>query len=244
MKKLGKCLQTFKVIFVKTIGIVGGLSPESTVLYYLTIVREFRSRFNSENYPNIIIYSVSFGEFTRHVASGNREEAVKILLEALKALHRAGADFAIISANTPHMFFNELSSKTPIPLISIIDSLAEKLIEDNVGKVGLLGTKYTLTHKFYIDGLKRYGIEAIVPEKDDIEVVNKIIYEELTKGIINEHSRRKLLTISEKLIGKGAEAVALACTELPLILKDGMANIKFYDTAKIHAIKDLEYALK
>ena len=229
---------------MKTIGIVGGLSPESTTLYYTTIVREFRRRFRSENYPKIIIYSVSFGEFTDSIVRGDYGKAVNILLEALNSLYNAGADFAIISANTPHMFLNELKSKSPIPILSIVNALAEKLLEDGIGRVGLLGTKFTLTKPFYIEELGRYGIEAIVPEPQDVDEVNRIIYDELTKGIIKESSRVKLLTIARKLIEKGAEAVVLACTELPLILEDGMNGIKFYDTAKIHAIKALEYALE
>jgi len=229
---------------MKSIGIVGGLSPESTVLYYMTIIREFRRRFSSEKYPNIVIYSINFEEFTESISRGDYGRAVDILLNAIHSLHRAGADFAIISANTPHMFFKELESKSPIPLLSIIDALAEKLIEDGVRKIGLLGTKFTLTKPFYAEGLRKYGIEAIIPEHQDVEEVNRIIYSELTKGIIKEDSRRKLMLIAEKLIGKGAEAVALACTELPLILKNGMGGVKFYDTARIHAIKALEYSLE
>ena len=229
---------------MKTIGIVGGLSPESTVLYYTTIVEEYRRRCGNEEYPEIVIYSVNFGKFTRLMEEGRFEEAANIIIKAVKSLHKAGADFAIISANTPHMFLSRLLRESPIPIISIIDALAEKLIQDNIGKVGLLGTKFTLTQQFYVKELRKYGIEALVPDSKGIEIVNRIIYEELVKGIIKDSSREKLLAVAEELIRRGAEAIALACTELPLILKDGMGGIRFYDTAKIHAIKALEYALK
>jgi len=229
---------------MKTIGIVGGLSPESTVLYYTTIVKEYRRRYGNEEYPEIVIYSVNFGKFTRLMEKGRFEEAASIIIEAVKSLHKAGADFAIISANTPHMFLSRLLRESPIPIISIIDALAEKLIQDNIGKVGLLGTKFTLTQRFYVKELRKHGIEALVPDSKGIEIVNKIIYEELVKGIIRDSSREKLLAVAKELIRRGAEAIVLACTELPLILKDGMGGIRFYNTAKIHAIKALEYALR
>lgn len=229
---------------MKTIGIVGGLSPESTVLYYNNIIREYRRRYNNEYYPKIIIYSVNFGEFTRLMEECRLKEAADMLLDAIKSLHLAGADFAIISANTAHIVFNRISSRSPIPIISIIDSLAEVVKKDNARKVGLLGTKFTLTHGFYAKGLRKHGIEAIVPGQKDIETVNNIIYRELTKGLIKKTSRELLEKIIMKLIKKGAEGVALACTELPLLLKKPVETIKLYDTAKIHSIKALELALE
>jgi len=231
------------VSYLRKIGIVGGLSPESTILYYRTIVDEFRRRFGSEDYPDIIIYSVNFGAFTRFVEEGRREEAAELLLKAVKALARAGADFAIISANTPHMFFDYLVAHSPIPLISIIDALAEELEKDGVRRVGLLGTKFTLTQGFYAEGLGNHGIEAVIPDPEDVEAVNRIIYEELVKGVIKESSRAKVAGIIGKLEGKGAQGVALACTELPLLVSGEVGGVKLYDTARIHAIKALDYAL-
>jgi len=228
---------------VKTIGIVGGLSPESTVLYYTNIVKEYREKYGNENYPKIIIYSISFGKFISLVEENRLREAANMLLEAVKSLHAAGADFALISANTPHMFFDYIASNSPIPLISIIDALAETLRKDNVRKVGLLGTKFTLTGRFYVEKLKKHGIEAIIPDPEDVEIVNKIIFRELTIGLIREESKKQLEEIAKKLIRKGAEGIALACTELPLLLKGTIGKVKFYDTAKIHSIKALELAL-
>ncbi len=227
----------------KKIGIVGGLSPESTILYYKTIIEEYRKRFNDEHYPDIIIYSVDFEEFTRAVDEGRDRDATELLMNAIDRLAYAGADLIIISANTPHKYFEALIKRSPVPMLSIIDALAESVIRDGLRKIGLLGTKYTLTQGFYVNGLKRHGIEAIIPDHEDIEIVNKIIYEELVKGIIRESSRRIIYGIINKLIAKGAEGVALACTELPLIVKQDDFGIKIYDTARIHAIKALEYAL-
>ena len=228
---------------MKRIGIVGGLSPESTILYYKTIIEEYRRRYNDYYYPIIMIYSVNFGEFTDYVRRGIYDKARELLLEAIKALARAGADFALISANTPHMFFEYLKSNSPIPLLSIIDALAEELKKDNITRIGLLGTEFTLTKGFYANGLRKHGIEAIIPDREDIAIVNNIIYYELVKGIIKDGSREKVEKIIMKLIDKGAEAIALACTELPLLIKK-FDKTKIYDTARIHAIKALEYAIE
>ncbi len=229
---------------MKKIGIVGGLSPESTILYYKTIVDEYKRIKGDEKYPDIIIYSVNFGLFTEYVEKGMDREAADIIVEAIKALHRAGADFVVISANTPHMFYDYIASKSPIPLINIIDALAEQAIKDGVKVIGLLGTKYTLTKGFYVDRLAEHGIKAVVPEPPDIETVNNIIYNELVKGIIRDESRRTLIGIIKRLKEKGVEAVALACTELPLLLTGSVDNVKLYDTARIHALKALYEALK
>ncbi len=228
---------------MKRIGLVGGLSPESTILYYKTIVGEYRRRFRDENYPVIIIYSVGFGEFTEYMRRREYGKAAGILIDAVKALYRAGADFALITANTPHLLYDKVAGESPIPLINIIDALAEKLLEDGVKRIGLLGTRYTLTLGFYSDRLKQYGIETIIPDPRDIEVVNRIIYDELVKGNIREDSRIKIHGIMEKLVEKGAEGIALACTELPLIAY-GFEKAPIYDTARIHALKALDEALK
>jgi len=229
---------------LKNIGIVGGLSPESTILYYKTIIEEYRRMFGDENYPSIIIYSVNFGKFTEFMREGKRREAADLLVKAVKSLQSAGADFALIAANTPHMFFDYIASRSSIPLLSIIDALAEVLKRDNISKVGLLGTKFTLTQEFYVRGLKKHNIEAIIPEPNDIDTVNAIIYGELVKGIFKEESRSKVVEIIKRLIRKGAKGVALACTELPLLISGTVDGTKLYDTAKIHAIKALKYAFE
>ena len=229
---------------MKNIGIVGGLSPESTILYYRTIIEEYRRIFSNENYPSIIIYSVNFGKFTELIKKGKQREAADLLIKAVKSLQSAGADFALIAANTPHMFFDYITSHSSITLLSIIDALAETLKRDNINKVGLLGTKFTLTQEFYIKGLKKHNIEAIIPESNDIDVVNTIIYEELVKGIFKKESRDKLIKIVKKLIKKGAKGIALACTEMPLLISRTNDRVKLYDNARIHAIKELKYAIE
>lgn len=230
---------------MRKIGIVGGLSPESTVLYYKTIVEEYRRRFHREDYPVIIVYSVRFGLFREYIGMGVHDKAVELLVNAVESLYRAGADFALISANTPHMFYDEVAARSPIPLLNIIDCLAEEAGKDGVSRIGLLGTKYTLTQGFYSNRLRKHGLEAIIPDREDAELVNDIIFNELTWGIVREESRKKIIEVMERLKEKGAEAIALACTELPLLFKgiQEVNGIKLYDTARVHALKALEYAL-
>ena len=229
---------------MKRIGIVGGLSPESTMLYYKTIIVEYRKRTGDENYPDIIIYSVNFGVFTEFVGRNDRASAVKLLLDALDALKRAGADFAIISANTPHMFIDELEKRSSLPILSIIDALAEELTRDNVKTIGLLGTRYTMKAGFYKSKLQGYGIRVVIPDEEGIDIINSIIYDELVKGVIRKESKDAIIRIIQQPIAKGADGVALACTELPLLIPETTIDgVKVYDTARIHAIKALEKAL-
>ena len=225
---------------MKSIGIIGGLSPESTILYYKTIIEEYRRKFKDENYPNIIIYSVNFGKFTKLISEG-KDEAAEMLVEAAKSLEKAGASCILIAANTPHMLLNYIKARVETPIISIVDALAEELKKDNVKTVGLLGTKFTLTKPFYIEGLRKHGINALTPQPEDIELVNKIIYQELVRGIVRSESKKQLVKVIEKLIDNGAQGIALACTELPLLITGKVNNIKLYNTAKIHATKALEY---
>lgn len=226
---------------MRRIGIVGGLSPESTVLYYNYIIKGFRERFRSEKYPEVLIYSVSFGRVVELMRSGDFKGVARELLKAVKSLAAAGADFALIAANTPHIVFNEVSSLSPIPMVSIVDALAEALKRDGITKVGLLGTKLTLTKPFYVEGLRKHEIYAVIPSNADIEVIDEIIFKELTLGIVKESSKDRVKEVIKGLVSRGAQAVALACTELPLLIK-GKYMVKLYDTARIHAEKALELA--
>ncbi len=225
------------------IGVVGGLSPESTLLYYRYMINEYRKLRTDENYPEIIVYSLSFGKFADLMRAGKREEAKNYVLEAVKALEGAGCGLVLISANTPHIFYDEISKAVSTPLLNIIDVLAEALRKEGIAKVGILGTYTTMTSGFYAERLSRHGIKAISPEGKDAEVVDRIIMEELTQGMINESSRRLLADIGEKLKARGAEAIALACTELPLLIKDHLAGLKVFDTAQLHAKKAVRVSL-
>ena len=166
------------------------------------------------------------------------------LSEGLKRLHAAGADFAVIATNTMHILFDRLQDKSPIPLISIVDATAEAIREAGLKRVGLLGTRFTMEKPFYVEGLARHGIEAIVPEKEERDYINRVVFEELSVGELREESRKVYLEIIDKLVAQGAEGMVLGCTEIPLLITPEHTDVQLFDTAVIHAEKALKYAIE
>ena len=227
----------------KTIGILGGMTPESTVSYYQHITRSYIERFGDFGFPETIIYSVSFQEYEDWMISGNWDSIAEGLSRGIASLKRGGADFAVIATNTMHKVFPQLKENSPIPLISIIDATAEAIRERNMKTVGLLGTSFTMSEPFYLEGLAAYGITAIVPDKEGQKTINDIIFYELGKGILTDESRQKYVNIVYKLHEEGAEGVILGCTEIPLLIKEEDCGVPLFDTAVIHAEKALKYAL-
>ena len=228
---------------MKRIGIIGGMAPESTQLYYKYIIEEARKRLGDHNYPEIIIYSVNFQKFINWMKNGAWRNVADALVDIIYRLRDAGADFALIATNTMHIVFDEVSRRSPIPLLSIIDAVADEILKCNIKIVGLLGTRYTMTEDFYKVRLNKLGIEVIIPPSDDIDLVHYIIFEELVKGIIRDKSKSELLRIIKGFEKEGAGGVILGCTEIPMIITQEDVNIKLFDTTKIHAVKALEYAL-
>jgi aspartate racemase len=226
---------------LKRIGVIGGLSAESTQLFYKYLIDEYRKIKGDECYPEIIIYSVTFCEFSKYMKE-DRTKAKEILEKALKGLEKAGAELVVIAANTPHMFFDELAKEAKVLMISIIDALAEELKKNNVNRVGLLGTKATLTEGFYVEKLKSHGIEVIVPEMEDVERINDIIMNELVRGVAREESKKYVINVARSLIKKGAQGIALSCTELPMLFSD-VKEFRIFDTTRILARKAIEVAL-
>lgn len=228
----------------KKIGILGGLSPESTVTYYQHIVRRYQELFGDHSYPEIIIYSVSFQRFINWMAQDKRNMITEELINAIRSLSVAGAGFAVMATNTMHIVFDKVQKKSPIPLISIIEATAEAIKGDGMDSVGLLGTRFTLERDFYREGLASHGIETLVPDKADRDYINKVVFEELSRGLIRSESRNKFLRIIEDLIGRGAKGIVLGCTEIPLLVNAQYTSVKLFDTAKIHADKALEFAIE
>lgn len=228
----------------KKIGILGGLSPESTVTYYLHIVRRYQELFGDHSYPEIIIYSVSFQRFINWMAQDKWNTITEELVNAIRSLGAAGADFAIIATNTMHIVFDKVREKSPIPLISIIEATAEAIKEEGMDTVGLLGTRFTMEKKFYRRELASHGIETLVPDKADRDYINKVVFEELSRSLIRAESRNKFLKIIEDLIGRGAQGIVLGCTEIPLLVNEQHTSVKLFDTATIHADKALKIAIK
>ena len=230
-------------IMHKKIGILGGLTPESTVTYYMHIVHRYQALYRDHGYPECIIYGVSFQQYEDWMRNKDWDSIEDNLLKGLEVLEKAGADFSIIATNTMHLLFDKLQSRIQMPLISIIDAVAESIKTAGFRKVGLLGTEFTMNHPFYQQGLNRFNIEAIVPRQPDQDLIVQIIYNELSKGILREESRQGYLKIIDKLVDRGAEGVVLGCTEIPLLVRQQDTDVPIFDTSTIHAEKALQHAI-
>lgn len=224
---------------MKTIGILGGLGPESTISYYAYITRMYYERNNNYAYPNIIISSPSFQEFID--AEYELPEKVK---ETVENMQKAGADFIIAACNSIHVVYDEVADDISIPWLSIMDVVAEEIKKANITKIGLLGTIFTMGKGFFQKALVKHGIETITPDVDDQNRINRIIYDELVRGVVKQKSRQFTLECIDKLVNRGAEGIILGCTELPFLVRQEDTNVKLFDTTKIHSKKALELALE
>jgi aspartate racemase len=227
----------------KRIGILGGLSPESTTTYYQHITRTYTERFGDYGYPEIIIYSVCFQKYVDWGNSGLWTEIAKDMINAARNLVQAGADFGIIATNTMHIVFDEVQAAVDIPFLHIIDATAETIKACDMSKVGLLGTKFTMSEPFYKERLAANGVTAIVPDTSAQEDVDRAIYEELVRGHIVEKTRERFVEIIEKLGESGAEGIILGCTEIPLLVSEEDSSLPLFNTTTIHAEKTLRYSI-
>ena len=229
---------------MKVIGLIGGMSWESTVTYYKIINETVKERLDGLHSAKCVLYSVDFQEIEECQANGDWEKSGEILGEAAYNLEKAGADFIVICTNTMHKVINEIKEKISIPILHIAEMTAEKILERKIKNIALLGTKYTMEQNFYKEKLIEKGINVIIPDKDGIKSINDIIYEELCLGIINPESKEKYLAIVKKLENKGAEGVILGCTEIGMIVKSEDTSIPLFDTAVIHAKQAAIYSIK
>lgn len=228
---------------MKTIGLIGGMSWESTVPYYQIINEEVKKRLGGLHSAKIILYSVDFDEIEKCQSNGEWEKSGNILGEAAQKLEAAGADFILICTNTMHKVAPQIASMIHIPIIHIADATAHELKKSNRTRVGLLGTKYTMTQDFYKKRLTDKGIDVVIPNEEDIDIVNDIIFHELCVGEIREESRKKFLEIMDKLKCSGAEGVILGCTEIGLLIHQSDSTLPVFDTTRIHARSAVEMAL-
>ena len=227
----------------KRIGILGGMTPESTVTYYQHIVHRYHERHGNHAYPEIVIYSVSFQQFEDWMEAGQWDAIGAALADGLRRLHAAGADFAVIATNTMHLLFDRLAAESPIPLISIVDATSNAIERAGLRTVGLLGTRFTMEKTFYADGLARRGIRSIVPDASDRADIHRVIMEELSVGRLAEESRRRYLGIIDTLVARGAQGIVLGCTEIPLLVRPEHTTVPLFDTAVLHAEEALECAI-
>lgn len=228
---------------MKTIGLIGGMSWESTVTYYKIINETVKERLGGFHSGKILLYSVDFAEIEECQEKGEWEKSAEILSEAAENLEKAGADFIVICTNTMHKVAGKIQENIKIPVIHIADATAHKLKQDGILKTALLGTKYTMTQDFYKEKLRENGIEVLIPEEKDIEIVNHVIYEELCLGKILDSSRKEYIRIIDGLKEKGAQGVILGCTEIGLLISQKDSPLPVYDTTEIHALSACEKAL-
>ena len=229
---------------LKIIGLIGGMSWESTATYYKIINETVKEKLGGLHSAKCILYSVDFQEIEECQANGNWEKSGEILGEAAYNLEKAGADFIVICTNTMHKVVNQIKEKISIPILHIAEMTAEKILEKGLKNIALLGTKYTMEQDFYKSKLIEKGINVIIPDKNDIEIINEVIYDELCLGIINSNSKKKFLEIVHKLRSKGAEGIILGCTEIGLLIKNADTDVPLFDTAIIHAEQAAIYSIK
>lgn len=222
---------------MKTIGLLGGMSWESTVTYYQIVNRVVKRELGGLHSAKTLLYSVDFAEIEACQAAGNWDESADILGTAAQNLEKAGADFIVICTNTMHKVAPEIQSRLHIPIVHIAQATAEALQKERITKAALLGTKYTMTQAFYKGKLLNAGIEVLTPEPREIEMVNDIIYGELCQGVVSQASREKYLGVIEKLAGQGAQGVILGCTEIGLLIRQEDTRLPVFDTTQIHAEK-------
>ena len=228
---------------MKTIGLIGGMSWESTVPYYQIINNEVKKRTGGLHSAKVILYSVEFDEIEKCQSNGDWEKSGDILGDAAQGLEAAGADFILICTNTMHKVAPQIQSMIHIPIIHIADATAQELEKCQIRRVGLLGTKYTMTQEFYKQRLIDRGIEVMIPDLEDIDAVNDIIFHELCIGKIREESRKKFQNIIDSLKDKGADGVILGCTEIGLLIHQADSSLPVFDTTMIHAKRAVEIAL-
>jgi aspartate racemase len=226
----------------KKIGLLGGTTPESTVSYYLYLTREYARRYGDFGFPEILIHSVNFQQFMEWAQSGKWELAADKVVEVFDGLKEAGADFGLLTANTPHIMFDEVARRTSLPLLSIIEVTVGAVRESKMKTVGLLGTATTMDSPMYPEALGAHGIATLIPEAGDRELLSHIIYKELSSGVIKEESKREYLRVMGELEERGAQGIILGCTEIPLLVKPGDLPIPMFDTTSIHAEKALQIA--
>ncbi|MBO4360088.1 MAG: aspartate/glutamate racemase family protein [Eubacteriaceae bacterium] len=229
---------------MKTVGLIGGMSWESTIPYYQIINDYVKDTLGGLHSARIILYSVEFDEIEKCQSSGDWDRGAEILGDVARKLEGAGADFILICTNTMHKVAPQIRRMVSVPVVHIADATADELEKTGVKNVALLGTKYTMTEDFYKSRLIDRGFNVIIPDGEDIDVVNTIIFDELCVGVIKDESRKRYSGIIGKLKDKGAEAVILGCTEIGLLIKQEDSVLPIYDTTEIHALRAAEMLLE
>lgn len=231
---------------MKTIGIIGGLGPEATLDYYREIINCFKAEGGEMNYPEIIIYSVNMADFLEPMNAKDWDKAADYLVDKIKALKNAGASFAAISANTPHLLFEKVKGKSPLHLISIVEATREEASRRGLHHLGLIGTGFTMNASFYQDTFRQFGMKISVPDEEDKKLINHRLFSEIELGVFKDETRRELIGITEKMVRENKiDSLILGCTEFPLILPEPQyVGIPMLNTTKIHVDAIVKYCLE
>lgn len=230
---------------MKTIGLIGGMSWESTAEYYRIINKAVKERLGGLHSAKIVIYSFDFEDIGELQRKGKWDEATNLMIEAAKRVERGGADFVLICTNTMHKMADDVAANINIPLLHIVDVTAEKIISVGFKKLGLLGSTFTMEEDFYKGRLKeKYALDVVIPNEADRQVVHNVIFKELCLGEIKDSSREQLRIIMKSLVDDGAQGIILGCTELPLLTKQEDCPVPLFDTTAIHTQAAVDYALK
>jgi aspartate racemase len=230
---------------MKTIGLIGGMSWESSLLYYQIINQRVKEKLGGHHSAKSLMFSVDFHDIKTLQHEGKWDEATKIMIDLARKLESGGADFIVICTNTMHKMAREVEESVSIPLLHIADATAIEIIKGGIKKVALLGTAFTMEQDFYKGRLvDKFGLDVIVPNELARKIVHNIIYEELCLGIIKENSKKSYLEIIDSLILDGAEAIILGCTEITLLISQLDCMVPIFDTTKIHAEHAVDFALK
>ena len=229
---------------MKTVGLIGGMSWESTITYYQLLNEGVKDALGGLHSAKILLYSVDFFEIESLMSRGEWDKAADLLGGVAARLEQAGADMILICTNTLHKVAPQVQARIRVPLVHIAEAAAEALKTQGITRVGLLGTKYTMTQEFYRDKLVERGIEVLIPEGKDIDLVNRVIFEELCLGIVKAESRAEYLRVIKTLQARGAEGILLGCTELGLIVASEDVTLPLFDTTEIHAKRALTLALE
>jgi len=220
---------------MKKVGIVGGLGPASTIDYYRDIIETYRKVYGDDNYPEIVIDSINMGDIINGIANNDFDGVASYLLSSISNLEKAGASFAAIASNTPHIVWDRIINKVSIPLISIIDVTCNHIVRQDYKKVLIFATKFTMKNGLYSEALSRRNINWILPNEEDIEILGDIIYPNLENAIVIAKDKIKMLQIAEKYIKQyNADSILLGCTEIPLMIKPNDVSVPVINTTEIH----------
>jgi aspartate racemase len=229
---------------MKTIGLLGGMSWESTVPYYRIINETVKENLGGLHSAKLVLYSVDFHEIERLQHAGNWDEAGRVLGRAAHALRAAGADFIVVCTNTMHKLADTIEAAAGIPVFHIADPTAEEIRRHGLKQVGLIGTRFTMEQEFYKGRLReRHGIQSLIPDEADRDLVHKVIYEELCLGIVRDESRQAYRGVIQRLVDRGAQGIVLGCTEIAMLVWPEDSSVPVFDTAALHARKAAEFAL-